>query len=44
MLNITFLKTGFTVIQWENENSVSVVKKIKLLAPWSQKKEQQLAY
>ena len=44
MLNITFLKTGFTVIQWENENSVSIVKKIKLLAPWSQKKEQQLAY
>ena len=23
--NITFLKKGFTVVQWENENSVSVV-------------------
>ena len=27
--NITFLKIGFIVVQWENENSVSVVKEKK---------------
>ena len=29
-LNITFLKIGFIVIQWEIENSVSVVKEKKV--------------
>ena len=29
MLNITFLKMGFTVVQWENENSVCVVSEKK---------------
>ena len=33
--NITFLKKGFLVVQWENENSVSVEMKRKSLTPWS---------
>ena len=28
---ITFLKKGFIVVQWENENSVSVVKEKKVV-------------
>ena len=31
MLNITFLKIAFIVVQWENENSVSVVKEKKVV-------------
>ena len=31
LLNITFLKMGFRVIQWENENSVSVVNEKKVV-------------
>ena len=31
LLNITFLKIGFIVVQWENENSVSVVKEKKVV-------------
>ena len=31
LLNITFLKIGFTVVKWENENSVSVVKEKKVV-------------
>ena len=31
MLNITFLKIDFIVVQWENENSVSVVKEKKVV-------------
>ena len=31
MLNITFLKIAFVVVQWENENSVSVVKENKVV-------------
>ena len=30
LLNITFLKIAFIVVQWENENSVSVVKEKKV--------------
>ena len=29
--NITFLKKGFIVVQWENENSVSVVNEKKVV-------------
>ena len=29
--NITFLKIAFIVVQWENENSVSVVKEKKVV-------------
>ena len=29
--NISFLKKGFTVVQWENENSVSVVNEKKVV-------------
>ena len=31
LLNITFLKIAFIVVQWENENSVSVVKEKKVV-------------
>ena len=31
LLNITFLKIVFTVVKWENENSVSVVKEKKVV-------------
>ena len=31
MLNITFLKIAIIVVQWENENSVSVVKEKKVV-------------
>ena len=31
MLNITFLKIAFIVVQWGNENSVSVVKEKKVV-------------
>ena len=31
LLNITFLKIGFIVVQWENENSVSVVSEKKVV-------------
>ena len=31
LLNITFLKIGFIVVQWENENSVSVLKEEKVV-------------
>ena len=30
-LNITFVKIGFIVVQWENANSVSVVKEKKIV-------------
>ena len=30
LLNITLLKMGFIVVQWENENSVSVVSEKKV--------------
>ena len=31
MLNITFLKIAIIVVQWENENSVSVIKEKKVV-------------
>ena len=31
LLNITFLNMGFIVVQWENENSVSVVNEKKVI-------------
>ena len=31
LLNIAILKIGFIVVQWENENSVSVVKENKVV-------------
>ena len=31
LLNIMFLKMGFIVVQWENENSVSVVSEKKVV-------------
>ena len=31
LLNITFLKIAFIVVQWEKENSVSVVKEKKVV-------------
>ena len=31
MLNIIFLKIAFIVVQWENENGVSVVKEKKVV-------------
>ena len=31
LLNIAILKIGFIVVQWENENSVSVVKEKKVV-------------
>ena len=31
LLNITFLKIVFIVVQWENENNVSVVKEKKVV-------------
>ncbi len=31
LLNITFLKIAFIVVQWENENSVSFVKEKKVV-------------
>ena len=31
LLNITFLKMGFIVVLWENENIVSVVKEEKVV-------------
>ena len=31
MLNITFLNIAFIVVQWENENSMSVVKEKKVV-------------
>ena len=31
LLNITFLKMGFIVVQWENENSMSVVSEKKVV-------------
>ena len=31
LLNITHLKMGFVVVQWENENSVSVVNEKKVV-------------
>ena len=31
LLNITLLKMGFIVVQWENENSVSVVNEKKVV-------------
>ena len=46
LLNITFLKIGFIVVQWENENNVSDVneKKVVGAVKKSQKKGQQLTY
>ena len=44
MLNITFLKMGFTVVQWENENSVSVVGEKKVVGAVELKVGQQLTY
>ena len=31
LFNITFLKMGFIVVRWENENSVSVVNEKKVV-------------
>ena len=31
LLNVTLLKMGFIVVQWENENSVSVVNEKKVV-------------
>ena len=31
LLNIMFLKMGFIVVQWENENSVSVLSEKKIV-------------
>ena len=31
LLNITLLKMGFIVVQWENENSVSVLNEKKVV-------------
>ena len=31
LLNITFLKMSFIVVQWENENSVSVLNEKKVV-------------
>ena len=31
LLNITFLKMGFILVQWENENSASVVNEKKVV-------------
>ena len=31
LLNITFLKIGFIVVQWENENTVRVVNEKKVV-------------
>ena len=31
LLNIVFLKMGFIVVQWENENSVSVLSEKKVV-------------
>ena len=42
--NITFLKKGFIVVQWENENSVSVVNEKKVVGAVEKKKGQQLTY
>ena len=39
LLNITFLKLGFIVVQWENENSVSVVKEKKVVGVVELKEE-----
>ena len=40
--NTTFLKMGFIVVQWENENSVSVVNEKKVVG--AVEKGQQLTY
>ena len=32
LLNITFLEIGFIVVQWENENSVSVLNEKKVVS------------
>ena len=37
--NITFLKKGFIVVQWENENSVSVVNEKKVVGAVELKKK-----
>ena len=42
--NITFLKKGFIVVQWENENSVSVVNEKKVVGAVEKRKGQQLTY
>ena len=42
LLNIMFLKMGFIVVQWENENSVSVVNEKKVVG--AVEKGQQLTY
>ena len=43
LLNITFLKMSFIVVQWENENSVSVVNENKVVGT-VELKEGQLTY
>ena len=43
VLLITFLKMGFIVVQWENENSVSVVNENKVVGT-VELKEGQLTY
>ena len=32
LLNITFLEIGFIVVQWENENSVSILNEKKVVS------------
>ena len=43
LLNTTFLKMGFIVVQWENEKSVSVVSEKKVVGA-VELKRQQLTY
>ena len=43
LLNTTFLKMGFIVVQWENEKSVSVVSEKKVVGA-VELKGQQLTY
>ena len=40
--NITFLKKGFIVVQWENENSVSVVNEKKVVGAVELKKRKKV--
>ena len=39
LFNITFLKTGFIVVQWENESSASVVNEEKVVGAVGLKEE-----
>ena len=44
LLNIMFLKMGFIVVQWENENSVTVLSEKKVVGAVELKDGQQLTY